>query len=343
MRFINSLWAFYLVWGVMLGTGCNIALSLPMDTTISNWFVKKRGLAISIKWVFSGLSGVLAMPLIAWMISVQSWRMACFNGGIVMAVIGLPLTWFFIKQHRPEYYGLLPDGAKIAEELGSDQNTLLKKGAEYASEVKEIEFTARQALKTRAFWLLLIAQTIPSLVNPVMTLHCIPFLTGRGIDPIRAAAIMAMMIFFSLPTRFIGGLIADRLSIYNLRYVKTVAYSLQGFSILLFLLYPTDLMVYVWFILFGLGQGFSYTISPLMRARFFGRKAIGSIQGVASMFMVPFGFLAPIYAGWIYDTTKSYTTLFIQSAVLLGVATLVTLFLTPPKPPEKIGDIRQIV
>jgi nitrate/nitrite transporter NarK len=154
---------------------------------------------------------------------------------------------------------------------------------------------------------------------------------------------MAMMIFFSLPTRFIGGLIADRLSINNLKYVKTTAYFLQGFSILLFLLHPTDLMVYIWFILFGLGQGFSYTISPLMRARFFGRKAIGSIQGVASMFMVPFGFLAPIYAGWVYDTTQSYNTLFIQSTVLLGVATLITLFLSPPKPPAEITDIGKIV
>lgn len=343
MRYIDSLWAFYLVWGVMLGTGCNIALSLPMDTTISNWFVKKRGLAISIKWVFSGLSGVLVMPLVAWLTDVEGWRMTCFYGGIVMAVVGLPLSWFFIKPHRPEYYGLLPDGAKIADKVLFDQDAMLQKGAQYASEVKEIEFTARQALKTPVFWILLVAQMIPGIINPVMTLHCIPFLTDRGIDPIRAATIMAMMVFFSLPTRFIGGLIADRLNINHLRFIKTTSYFLQGSSILLFLLHPTDFMVYVWFILFGLGQGFSYTISPLMRARFFGRKAFGSIQGIASMFMTPIGFFAPIYAGWIYDTTGSYTNVFVQSTVLLGIATFLTLFLFPPKPPAEITDIRKIV
>ena len=82
MNFINSLWAYYVVWGVMLGTGCNIALTIALDTTISNWFVKKRGLAMSIKWVFSGLSGVLVIPLVAWLITVQGWRATCFTWGL---------------------------------------------------------------------------------------------------------------------------------------------------------------------------------------------------------------------------------------------------------------------
>ena len=92
MNWVNSLWAFYLVWGVILGTGCNIALSLPLDTAITNWFVKKRGLALSLKWVGSGLSGVIVLPLISWLIIVQGWRTTCVIGGLVMALVGLPLA-----------------------------------------------------------------------------------------------------------------------------------------------------------------------------------------------------------------------------------------------------------
>jgi sugar phosphate permease len=351
MRFINSQWGYWLVWGVLLGTGTNIALSLPMDTTISNWFVKKRGIAISIKWVFSGLSGVLVLPLITYMITQQGWRDTCFIGGVVMAVVGIPIALFLIKPHRPEYYGLLPDGAKISEEVAASQEKMLEHGAKYAAEVNEVEFTLRQAVKTRAFWLLFIVQSIPSLVGPVMTIHCIPFLTDPevGVDPVQASAIMAMMIFFSLPTRFLGGFIADRLNIRKLRFIKTISYFLQGGGVVLFLvnreigMVSTVTMVYVWFILYGLGQGFSMTISPLMRARFFGRKAFGSIQGIAAMLMTPIGVAAPIYAGWIYDTTGSYVNAFIQFAVLLGVAMVLSVFLLPPKPPEKIGDVRSIV
>ena len=343
MRYINSIWGYYIVWGAMLGTGCNVALSLPLDTTISNWFVKKRGLAMSIKLVFQGLSGVLVMPLIAYLVNTVGWRDACFIGGIVMAVIGLPIAWFLIKPHRPEYYGLLPDGAKIAAEVEVNQDRMVERGTQYAAEVQEVEFTLKQALKTWAFWLLFLAQSIPSLVGPVMSIHCIPFLTDMGVDPVRAAAIMAMMVFFSLPTRFLGGVIADRISIRHTRFIKVVSYIMQGGSVLLFLIHPTIAMVYVWFILFGLGQGLTMTVSPFMRARFFGRKAFGSIQGVASMLMTPIGVLAPVYAGWIYDTTGSYEFAFKLFAILLGAAAVISFFILPPKPPEKISDVRSIV
>ena len=69
MNFVESLWDFYLVWGVILGTGINIGLTLPVDKAITDWFVKKRGMALGTKMVFSGLSGALILPLVAWLIS----------------------------------------------------------------------------------------------------------------------------------------------------------------------------------------------------------------------------------------------------------------------------------
>jgi MFS family permease len=348
MRYITSQWGYWLVWGLLLGTGSNIALSLPLDTSISNWFVKKRGLATSIKWVFSGLSGVLVMPLIAWMTKTYDWRTACTVGGIVMGAAGLPIAFFLIKPRRPEYYGLLPDGARISEEVQASQEKMLERGAQYATEVQEVEFTVRQAIKTRIFWLLFLSQSIPGLVAPVMSLHCIPFLTdplpsGMGMEVIKASSIMAMMLFFSLPTRFIGGWVADRISINYTRYIMTVSLFLQGFSVLLFLLHRSEAMVYVWFILFGLGQGLGFSVGPFMRARFFGRKAFGSIQGITALFMTPIGVLAPVYAGWIYDTSGSYLFAFQLLSALLGVSVVLSLFLLPPKPPEKLTDFRSIV
>lgn len=345
MQFVHSLMAFYLIWGGLLSIGCNITLTLPLDVTISNWFVKKRAKALSIKWIFSGLSGVLVMPLIAWMTNTYDWRTACTIGGIVMGVVGLPIAFFLIKPRRPEYYGLLPDGAAIAEEVQISQEKMLERGVRYAAEVKEVEFTLRQAMKTRTYWLIFLSQSIPQLVAPVMNIHCIPFLTdktGMNLDPIKAAGIMAMMLFVGLPTRFIGGWFADRISINNVRFILTVSYSLQALSVFLFLMHQTLFMVYVWFVLFGLAQGLMYTVGPFMSSRFFGRKAIGSIQGVSAMLMTPVGVFAPFYAGWIYDTTGSYIQAFWQLAILQGVAAILTLFLLPPKPPAQIGDVRSI-
>ena len=342
MNFIDSLWAYYLVWGVMLGTGANMVLMLPMDVAIANWFVKKRGLALSVKWVLSGLSGVLVLPLIAWLITIQGWRETCVIGGVVMALVGLPLAWFFLKRHRPEYYGLLPDGATAEEEI-VETSQMIDRGVEYAAEVEEVEFTLRQALRTRAYWLILIIGAIPDLAYPVMGIHLIPFLTDRGIDPVRAAGMMAIMLSASIPARFVGGLVADRVRRDHLRFLLGATPLLQAIGITVFLLNQTTAMIYVWFVLWGIGFGASLTIGSLLMTRYFGRKAYGSIEGSAAIFMLPIGVVGPIYIGWLYDTSGSYMTAFILLAVLLAVSAVLFPLVKPPKPPAQVTDIRRIV
>jgi len=342
MNFIDSLWTFYVVWGVMFGTGFNIAVTLPIDTAISNWFVKKRGAALSIKMVFSGLSGVLVLPLVAWLIATQGWRMTCVIGGLVMGFVGLPLAWFFLKQHRPEYYGLLPDGTTTDEEA-TDADRMIDRGVEYAAEVQELEFTLRQAMRTPAYWLLIVVHGTHGLAASAINIHCIPFLTDIGIDPLTAAGMMAIMVAASIPARLISGFLADRFSRSHLRFLLGGAYLLQAVGLTIFLLTQTTAMIYVWFILYGLGMGAAWTLSSPVRARYFGRKAFGSIGGTSMMFLTPIGVAAPIYLGWVYDTTGSYLTGFTLMAGLLVFASVVASFILPPKPPARITDIRKLV
>jgi len=342
MYYVNSLWAFLLVWGVILGTGHNI-LSLPLDKAITNWFVKKRGLAISIRWVLSGFSGVLVLPLIALLITTQGWRMSCVIGGVVMAIIGFPLAIFGVKQKRPEYYGMLPDGALVEPGLENDINGMINKGVEYASDSEEIEFTARQALRTPAYWLTVSVQTVHMLLGPVMSIHLIPFLTDIGIGQLQAAGMMALMVGASIPSRFIGGLIADRLRKNHLRFLKGSSFLLQAIGVTVFLLNQSVAMIFVWFLLYGIGRGMGQTVNPVMVASYFGRKAYGSIRGSMMLVATPIGIAAPVYAGWIYDFTGSYMVAFIQLAVLIGLSGIVTFFVVPPKPPARISDIHSIV
>ncbi len=342
MNFVDSLWAFLVVWGGVLGTGANIGLALPMQTAIANWFVKKRGTALGIRLMLGGLSGVLVLPLVAWLISTQGWRMTCVIGGLVMWFVGLPLVWFFVKQHRPEYYGLLPDGT-TAEEKEADTSRMIEKGVEYAAKVQEVEFTLRQTMRTPAYWLIIAAHMVHGLVEPVMNIHCIPFLTDLGFEPIKAAAMMAMISLASLPTRLIGGFFADRVKKQHLRFLIGGAYLLQAIGISVFLLNRTIPMIYVWFICYGAGHGAAFALMFPLRARYFGRKAFGSIMGSSALFMTPVGVVAPIYAGWAYDTTGSYISCFILFAGLLVLAAVIMSFVFPPKPPAQITDIRKIV
>jgi len=341
MYFVDSLWAFYIVWGVILGTGFNISVTLPIDTAISNWFVKKRGTVLGIKMVFSGLSGVLVLPLIAWIIDSQGWRLACVVGGMVMGFVGVPLVWFFLKQYRPEYYGLLPDGAK---EEAEESSGMIERGIDYAAEVEETEFTLRQAMKTPAYWLLIATHSIHGLASSAINIHCVPFLTDFGIDPLRAAGTMAIMVAASIPFRPISGLLADRVKRSQLRFLLGASYLLQGVGITVFLLNQTMAMIYVWFTLHGIGMGAGWTLGSPVRARYFGRKAFGSIGGFSTLFLAPVGVAAPIYLGWIYDTTGNYLTGFTVIAILLILAGIIaSVFVMPPKPPAQVSDIRSIV
>ena len=341
MAFIHSLWSFLLVWGLLLGTGINTALAIPLDTAITNWFVKKRGVALSIKWMFSGISGAIILPMIAWLIPLVGWRTTCTIGGLVMGVVGLPLVLLFLKPNRPEFYGLLPDGAKI-QETTSGQNSMINKGIEYAAEVQEVEFTLRQAMKTSAFWWLIIVQAIYGLVAPALNIHCIPFLTDRGISPFTAETMMALMIAVSIPARYVGGLFSDYVQIGQMRYIIAGSYVMQAVGMGLYMLHQTEAMIYVWFILYGFGMGASLTLNTSIRARYYGRKAFGTIQGMSSLFLTPVGVAAPIYAGWVYDTTGAYTSAFWLFTILLAVSSAILPFVRPPKAPTRITDIHAI-
>ncbi|MFC2011257.1 MFS transporter [Chloroflexota bacterium] len=343
MYFINSLWAYYVVWGLIIGTGFNIAITIPLDKAISNWFVKKRGLAISIKTVFSGLGGVLLLPLIAWLIATQGWRMTCVIGGLIVFFIGIPLVWFFLKQHRPEYYGLLPDGAAVEEGLKEDTVQMIDRGIKYAAEVQEVEFTLRQALRTPTYWLLIAASASHGLVDPAIRLHTIPFLTDIGIDPLKAAGMMSIMILASIPARLVGGFLSDRVKKSQLRFLVAGSYLLQGLGFTVFLLNQTTAMIYAWFILYGIGMGIGFALMAPMRARYFGRKAFGSINGISQAISTPVGIAAPIYAGWVYDTTGSYITAFSLFVALLAFSTVLMSLILPPKPPAEVTDINKFV
>ncbi|MCP4756458.1 MAG: MFS transporter [Proteobacteria bacterium] len=329
MNWINSIWSFYLVWAVICSTGTNIALSMPLDVAITNWFVKKRGTATGIKWVFSGLSGTIGLPLISWLIVSFGWRWACVVGGLVMWGVGLPLVWFFIRSRRPEYYGLLPDGVSTESE---ETEEVMNEGIKYALETGEVEFTAKEALHTKAFWLIILAYSFHGALYPVMNIHCIPFLTDRGMDPLLAAATMSIFVTASIPARFLGGVITDRVGKSHIRFLLAGAFMMQCAGVTLFLFNQQSMVaLYTFFVLYGVGMGTTMPMTPVMRARYFGRKNFGVIAGISRIFHMPVGIVGPIAAGWIYDVTGSYISAFTLFAVLLGISALIIVAAAPPK------------
>jgi sugar phosphate permease len=340
MSCVSSLWSYYLVWGLLTGFGLNVSLTIAVDKTITNWFVEKRGLAVGIKFTLLSVVGTLIMPLIAALCGNQGWRTTCLVWAAVM-LCTVPFVCIFVKQKRPEYYGLLPDGAELRGGTGSEAGGVVGRGVAYASGFQETEFTLRQAMRTRAYWVLAAVYAFQMVIAGGVTVHFIPFLTDMGIPPAVAGSMMGIMVFSMIPTRFLSGFLADRTKRQHLLLAGAFALDAIGFAA--FLLWPTVSAATLFLILFGLGTGGPNILIIVMQGRFFGRKAYGSIIGMANLLRMPAAILAPVYTGWVFDRTGSYRPAF---AAFLGIslsAVLLACFIKPPRAPEVITDIHQIV
>jgi len=268
---------------------------------------------------------------------------SCVIGGLGIWFVGLPLAWLFVKPRRPEYYGLLPDGATTEVELDEEASRMIDRGVNYAAEVQEVEFTLRQAMRTPAYWLLIAAGSVRAVGFSAILTHGVPFLTDMGFEPVKAASLLGIIIWVSTPTRLIGGFLMDRVQTRRLRFLMAGAFLLQGIGIAAFLLNQTTAMIYVLFILFWIAVGIALPLEAGLRARYFGRKAFGSIGGTSMIFATPVGVLAPIYAGWVYDNTGSYIPAFTLFAILFGISAVLVSLAYPPKPPAQVTDVRKFL
>ena len=342
MYFVGSHWALLVVWGLVIGAGEYLACTIITDKAIVNWFIKKSGIALNTKFAIQSLSGLLLLPIIAWLVITQGWQVTYIIAGVVIALVCIPLASFFVKPHPPEYYGLLLDGVtRKGETTGANQ--FIDKGVNNADSAEAVEFSFRQVIKTPAYWLTIAVMLIPGLAVPLMSVHCIPFLTDMGIDPVKAASMMGLISAVSMPARLATGFIVDRVKTNHLRFIILTGYLLQAIGVAGFLVNKSTAMIYFWFILYGIGQGISLGVILPLRARFFGRKAYGSILGLSSAVQVPIGSIAPVYVGWVYDATGSYISLFSLLAVLLTISGVVACFILPPKPPARVTDVRQTI
>ena len=125
---------------------------------------------------------------------------------------------------------------------------------------------------------------------------------------------------------------ADHFRKEHLKYIMAGAFVSQALGIAAFLMKPGTAMLYVLLILFGFGIGPIRPLLIIIRSRYYGRKAYGSIEGTSLTFEMPFSFLSPVYAGWIFDRTGSYKSAFLLFAVLCACAAFVMVLVRHPAP-----------
>jgi MFS family permease len=144
---------------------------------------------------------------------------------------------------------------------------------------------------------------------------------------------MGMMVFFAIPSRFFGGMIADRIPKRYIQLMLTGAFLLQVIGISTYLSSRNMVSVYVLLICHGFSSGLVTPVIILVLGRYFGRKSFGSILGTMIAFLAPMGLFSPVFYGWVFDRFQSYDVAFVTALVMAAVATVATFFVRTPSPP----------
>ncbi|MBI5550635.1 MAG: MFS transporter [Desulfobacterales bacterium] len=322
MPLIKSLMGFYLVYGILLSAGMSAMLYLPAWTVIAKWFRRRLSMALAILSVGAGFGGIICAPLAALMISRFGWRSAFMVMGVFIWVMVIPLA--FVIKERPEDMGLAPDGDPPLPTDSAVSNAAAGPSTSAANGIAD--YTLKEALTSSAFWFLALAFFFQGLAHATVTVHTVPALTDAGIAPERAAISIGLLTLVSIVGRLAFGYLGD---IFNKRYLFMVSYSMMGSGMLVLMNAKTMGLVWLFLFLFGVGFGGNIPLMPAIRAEYFGRKALGKIQGFMNPVMMIAGATGPILAGHMFDTTGSYRSAFLVIGLLTFLAAVVIFFARP--------------
>ncbi|MFC1817016.1 MFS transporter, partial [Thermodesulfobacteriota bacterium] len=328
---VSSLAMFTLIFVGLIALGHSLGGTMAVVVAITNWFRKKRSLALGIANSGMGLGGLM-LPGLAWIITHYGWRNAMTISGFVILAIGIPVS--FVMKHRPEHYGYLPDG-DIANDSGEPMH--IQKAMSFSRwrpkgfkepESFEVDFKPKHALKTQAFWLLAVAFALRQAINTGIIIHQIPHLMSTGISLEWAATVLGAVALVSVTGRLGFGWLGD---LVEKRYLIILCFMSMGIGAFIFayLQHWWQVILFVAFYSPGYGGG---VLQDALRAEYYGRKHIGTIRGLMSLVQLIGTAAGPIFAGLVYDLTGSYRFAFLVFASCCLVAILCLLIVRRPDP-----------
>jgi len=293
----SGLWQFY-VTCLVLGLVGNGAAHLAYSRSISTWFERRLGTALAFVMVGAGL-GAMILPVFAQsIISRSGWRAAYASLGGLALLLGLPLSWRYIRERGS---------------VGHESAPVVHSG-----------MTWQQGLRSFAFWIITAILFVSSIsMNGAIT-HLSALLTDRGLTAGKAAICASVLGGSSLLGRVVVGWLLDRF------FGPRVAFAINLITALgIFLLarassFPSGCLAAA---LIGVGAGGEAAITPYLLTRYFGLRAFSTLYGLTWTFYAAAGAIGPVILGRAFDATGSYTSLLVLLAAALGLAATTNLLL----------------
>lgn len=313
---IDSLLGFYLTFA-LIAVGSSLGGFATIMVSLVNWFSRHRAKAVALSQIGYSLGG-LSVPIIILCLEAFGWRTTALLSGVIVLVVGLPLVQ--MVKHRPAEIGEAADG------------TLMPTGGDGQGDVGfdgRRDFTARQAVRTPAFWLISFGHASALLVVSAVMVHLVPHLTeGLGYSLPAAGLVVAMMTAFQMAGQIGGGYLGDK---FDKRWI-CIACMVAHCVALVMIAYATGLAMVIGFaLLHGLAWGTRGPLMVALRADYFGASSFGTIMGFSSLIVMLGMSTGPVLAGYLADVHGNYELGF--SILAAGAFIGSFCFLAATKPP----------
>jgi sugar phosphate permease len=286
----------------------------------NSWFIRRRARAMTVVSAAVPVGGALISPLLAVGVQSLGWRWAAFLCGCIFLAVCLPLS--FKVRRSPESMGLVPDGESSNP---GEPNSPSPQGSR-SRVPAERDLNAGQAMKTLAFWLLVVSMTTRVAAYSTVSVHFVPLMVWQGLNESEAAFMLGSFALINLAAHFVLGWIGDRVNKPGLMALCHLAPALAVVP-----LFGQAALWQLWLFtgLFTLLDA-SFPLVWATVGDFFGRKHFATIRGMLSFFYMWGSFAGPVLAGAIYDRSESYETVMGGLVGLLLIAAVLNALLVQP-------------
>ncbi len=307
----NLAWLFLGFFGLRLfGQG---ALTMSASNSLGMWFRARLGIMQGVFGLAMAATVSVAPALILHQINRYGWRIVYASLGVGVWAILLPIIGVAYI-NRPEEIGQIPDGS------ASDTAAPSRFG--------ENSFTLAEAMRTRAYWILLGMMVIVGMIATAITFNTMPIYISHGLTEAEAVATFAPLAISSAITQVVGGFLADRLP---LSWLASACMTLQTAAIGVLMLADTVFLASFASILFGAGFALLIVSTGTAWPRYFGRANLGKITGSVRIAAVAGTSLGPLIMGALYDQLGDYDASLWLFLAMYAPLIVLALFATPPQ------------